>query len=282
VSKVYDKLLLAVNSGLSVKTSPYLSLTDLTERQKEILWKNFINKTEPIEKQYIKDLKKYFAMQEKVILERMSEYDDTGRFVMSEDADLWIFNPEDWNDELNKLNTKYNLKAIVAGGNNADKLRKSFDERDATIIQYLAEKELVFAFEVNEATSQLLRKQLATGIENQEDMRQLSKRVANVFGFNSKYRSKRIAQTEVIGAANFGTMQSSIQSGVVWGHQWLAAFDSHTRDTHRQLGAEQAKAKVGERFSNGLLYPGEQSGDPAGYINCRCALKPLTREPTGE
>jgi len=283
VNMVYEKLLKAVNSGRMIKTSPYLSLTDLSERQKELLWKNFINRTEPIEKRYIKDLKAYFNKQAKSVLEVMAKYEETGRPFTVESIDISLFYPDEWHEELKVMNTKYNLESIKAGGDNADLLRKTFDINDVAITLFIANKEDTFAFGINDYTSALLRNQLLIGLENQEDMRQLTGRVQNVFNFNEKYRAKRIAQTEVIGAANFGSLESSKQSGVVWGNQWLAALDEHTRPNHAQLGREQVKVKLGDRFPLvNVEYPGDPSGAAENVVNCRCALKPILREPLDE
>lgn len=50
--------------------------------------------------------------------------------------------------------------------------------------------------------------------------------------------------------------------------QWDAVLDGRTRDSHRRVDGETRELE--EKFSNGLLYPGDPSGSAAEVINCRC------------
>lgn len=52
--------------------------------------------------------------------------------------------------------------------------------------------------------------------------------------------------------------------------QWDAALDARTRSSHARVDGEIRENN--EKFSNGLLYPGDPSGSAAEVINCRCAL----------
>ena len=51
---------------------------------------------------------------------------------------------------------------------------------------------------------------------------------------------------------------------------WDSTLDSRTRDSHMRVDGEQKE--LDEKFSNGLLYPGDPDGLAAEVINCRCAL----------
>lgn len=266
----------------SLKTSPYLSLDFLTEKQKELLWKSFINKADPIEKKFAKDLKKLFRKQKEDVLQRIKDFNPGGRYVSLEDTERFLFIHDDWSEELTEIDRKYVLKAIIAGAEYSERTRKAFDINDIAIIGFLIDKENVFSFQVDTYTLALLKNEFTIAIENQESIPQITKRVEKVFGFSEKYRNVRIARTEIIGAANNGVYQSSIQSGVVWGHRWLAALDGRTRDDHALLGRNQTVAKVGDRFPiANVLYPGDPSGALSQIINCRCSLQALTRKPEG-
>ncbi len=52
--------------------------------------------------------------------------------------------------------------------------------------------------------------------------------------------------------------------------QWDATLDARTRSSHARVDGELREND--EKFSNGLLYPGDPSGSAAEVINCRCAL----------
>lgn len=55
--------------------------------------------------------------------------------------------------------------------------------------------------------------------------------------------------------------------------QWDATLDGKTRESHRRVDGE--IRELDEKFSNGLMYPGDPSGGAAEVVNCRCAS--LTR-----
>lgn len=55
--------------------------------------------------------------------------------------------------------------------------------------------------------------------------------------------------------------------------QWDATLDGNTRESHRQVDGE--IRELDEKFSNGLMYPGDPAGGAAEVVNCRCVA--LTR-----
>ena len=58
--------------------------------------------------------------------------------------------------------------------------------------------------------------------------------------------------------------------------QWMAALDERTSVSHRHLDGE-IKA-VNEKFSNGLMHPGDTAGRPAEVYNCRCTMVPIVND----
>lgn len=50
--------------------------------------------------------------------------------------------------------------------------------------------------------------------------------------------------------------------------QWDAALDGKTRPSHRRVDGE--IRELDEKFSNGLMFPGDSSGAAGEVINCRC------------
>jgi SPP1 gp7 family putative phage head morphogenesis protein len=81
-----------------------------------------------------------------------------------------------------------------------------------------------------------------------------------------------IARTEVIGAANGGTLEAWRQSGVVQRKTWLAALDARTRDSHVEAHG-QTVALEADFVVGGHLGPAPgQIGEPDEDINCRCSM----------
>lgn len=62
--------------------------------------------------------------------------------------------------------------------------------------------------------------------------------------------------------------------------QWIATLDSRTRESHREVDGEIVDRK--DTFSNGLMYPGDRSGDPSEWYNCRCTMGGVLDENSGK
>ncbi len=61
--------------------------------------------------------------------------------------------------------------------------------------------------------------------------------------------------------------------------QWDSTLDGNTRESHRQVDGE--IREVEEKFSNGLMYPGDPSGPAAEVCNCRCTMLKQARRNIG-
>lgn len=89
-------------------------------------------------------------------------------------------------------------------------------------------------------------------------------------------RAKTIARTEghriqVTSTADAQKVAKAKGADVV--KQWDATLDGKTRDSHRRVDGE--IRELDEKFSNGLIQPGDSAGGAGEVVNCRCAL--LTR-----
>lgn len=83
----------------------------------------------------------------------------------------------------------------------------------------------------------------------------------------------RIARTEthrVQVESTFDSMKHAENIGVKFKKRWLSTLDRNTRDSHQSLDGEEVG--LDEKFSNGLLYPGDPAGEPSEIINCRCEM----------
>lgn len=82
------------------------------------------------------------------------------------------------------------------------------------------------------------------------------------------------ASTMSEGTVNWGQVTGYTDAGIKK-HEWLDQQDDRVRDTHQLTGEIRA---IGERFSNGLEYPGDEAGPPEETINCRCTTLPVIEE----
>jgi hypothetical protein len=90
-------------------------------------------------------------------------------------------------------------------------------------------------------------------------------------------RGEIIGRTETMAAINASRHQAWEQAAAKGGFSvdqvekgWVAVRDLRTRDTHRHMNGE--KVKLQQRFSNGLMYPGDPDGDIKERAGCRCRL----------
>lgn len=83
----------------------------------------------------------------------------------------------------------------------------------------------------------------------------------------------RFAETEMNDFQNASAYEAMIELRISY-HKWVSRGDHRVRGTHRTQDGE--IVRVGDRFSNGLLFPGDRStGEPKEYVRCRCVLLPF-------
>lgn len=101
---------------------------------------------------------------------------------------------------------------------------------------------------------------------------QTAKRLADQtrIGYNKAIRIARTEGHRIQTTAAMDVMEAAKEKGADVLKQWDAALDARTRESHAQVDGE--IREVDEKFSNGLMFPGDPSGGAAEVVNCRCAL----------
>lgn len=116
---------------------------------------------------------------------------------------------------------------------------------------------------------------IATGMSYQQIAQQISQRMIGTYKHpgGSLYYAMRIARTEGHRIQVQGAMDACYKAkdrGADVVKQWDATLDSRTRESHVAVDGE--IRELDEKFSNGLMFPGDPSGGAAEVCNCRCAL----------
>ena len=124
---------------------------------------------------------------------------------------------------------------------------------------------------INATTRDKLASSLADGLEAGESTAQLVKRVQEHMPKVQAERAASIALSEAHTSLQAGSFEQ-MKYGGVRTKTWVDAGDSDVRDSHRNIYPK--TIPIHERFSNGLLYPGEPGADPSEVCNCRCDLLP--------
>ena len=129
-----------------------------------------------------------------------------------------------------------------------------------------------FKFQASEKTRERVNNEinqiLAEGYKEGWGPRDVAQKIQKRFTDLSTYESRRIAQTEINTTRNFVQYNQLMDGGIEY-KIWHAAHDSKTRKSHLKVDKE--IVPINERFSNGLMYPGDKDGDPSEWVNCRCS-----------
>lgn len=123
--------------------------------------------------------------------------------------------------------------------------------------------------DITDTTRRALAKTIAEGVAAGDGRTQMIQRVQEVMPGVSPGRASVIAANETHISLMSGNFDMLKQAGYTT-KTWLTAGDGDVRQSHKRLHGE--IVGIDEKFSNGLLYPGDPSGPPAEVIGCRCDL----------
>lgn len=122
-----------------------------------------------------------------------------------------------------------------------------------------------------------ITQEISRGIASSLSYSDISRNLKNTSGV-PLYNAKRIVRTESHriqqqSAEDSRRIAKSKGADVV--KQWNAALDSRTRDSHARVDGE--IRELDEKFSNGLMFPGDPAGGAAEVVNCRCTADTRAR-----
>lgn len=127
-----------------------------------------------------------------------------------------------------------------------------------------------------------ITQEISRGIASSLPYRDIARNIGNVSGAPLS-RAKTIARTEGHRIQQMSTVdaqQAAKAKGADVLKQWDAALDGRTRESHRHVDGE--IRELDEKFSNGLMFPGDPSGSAAEVVNCRCTSNTRARWALGE
>lgn len=119
---------------------------------------------------------------------------------------------------------------------------------------------------ITETTREFIRKVVERGITEGKSAYEIGQELLS--SEINLVRSRVIARTETNTALNFANEMATKKSGLLMEDTWLSADDARVRFSHRKVDGE--VVTHGERFSNGLRYPGDPEGSAEEVVNCRC------------
>ena len=127
----------------------------------------------------------------------------------------------------------------------------------------------------------ILNQGINEGLGIPEIASNIIKNIGEYQGNFARYRSERIARTEIIGTSNYAGLASVKSAGIEDAvlKKWLPFLDDKTRDTHQEMN-DYPSISLNDVFEVPRLdggvdlmqYPGDPSGSAGNVINCRCTI----------
>lgn len=243
---------------------------------------NFINQP------FVEAVQEVFRAQAREVLVNFDR-DVKSVKIQPEDLVSSLFDMQKWNKVLGEKKEPFVRLTLLSGGERALRQiaeEQVFDPVNPKVFSALEKQRIGSVQSTNSDVIKRLRKTLAMGMELNETVPDLRKRVIGVFNSLERHVSERIARTETIWAWNEGAVQGYIQSGVVEKKQWVSSGDSRSCDFCPTLDGKiisveanyfekGGKYEVGERS---LSFVYEDVGHPPLHPNCRCAIVPIIEE----
>ncbi|MCH5586308.1 phage head morphogenesis protein [Shimazuella sp. AN120528] len=154
----------------------------------------------------------------------------------------------------------------------------SYQEFDSWTYDRLRKKFYTFSQDTTKRIIGDIEENLADSYQQGLGIDQAAERLKQEFDEIRDYRLRLIARTEINSAQNEGIQVTLEDLGVRY-KQWLTAKDIRVRGYKPADKADHVKmhgevVRLNERFSNGLLIPGDRTGNIAEWINCRCRIRP--------
>lgn len=258
------------------------------------VWVRYKGMTEKIEHRWSAHMRQLFTDQEREVIANVQKGDwkkhvqqnklDKMRHIKNT-LDVFLFDRTQSRTVFRKTAHSlmtYTVKEAADSEISQYDLGIDFNLTDPNVTSWINSKSFAFSERVNKTTEDALKDELTQAIQNGETITQVEDRIAGVFDIARGARTALIARTEVISASNEGAMESYKQSGVVEKTEWVSSRDGNVRHpTDKQPNIpnhliDGESVFLGVKFSNGLLYPGDPSGEADNVCNCRCTIAPVT------
>lgn len=254
---------------------------------------NFINQP------FIEAVQEVFRAQAREVLDNFDRDIKTIK-IQADDLISALFDMQKWNKVLGEKKEPFVRYTLMSGGERALRQiaeEQIFDPMNPKVFSALEKQRIGSVQSTNSDVIKRLRKTLAMGMELNETVPDLRKRVVGVFEELEKYSAERIARTETIWAWNEGAVQGYIQSGVVEKKQWLSSSDSRSCDfcptldgktisveaNYFEKGGDDldviiGKDEDGKEIHRTLSFVYEDVGHPPLHPSCRCAIVAVVEE----
>lgn len=243
---------------------------------------------DPIEEKYVKSLSKFFILQRNKVLDAVDAWvsSQTKKAALDVPKNFWSAIEDEENEQVAKITAQY-YDAVIAA--QTDKMK---EELGGELVNFEIDNKKVQAFKaarlkdlasLNTTTFNAAGKKITDVLASlppdtsvKEAAQAIKKVINNVYSIR-KNQATVIARTELAIVSSSTRNEIMKEEGVEY-QEWLSIIDDKTRDgahggaDHVSMNGE--VVKIGEAFSNGLMFPSDPSGPAEEVICCRCANLP--------
>ncbi len=298
IEKISDDIVCLIRQGRYLKDTAEEGDGWQGKDNLEILWHDYIKRVDPHEKEYIVIINSMLTKQAKEVFDKIKKYPNSYK--------KWMFDRKKWLREFAGAEAKFITKLIKQEGQKAidlalKLLRKSyykaeeipitiaFDVYNPEVTDELLKQTTKFPAGVVGTSEEIIRREIANGLELGESIDKLRKRVTGRLGPTYiKNRAEMIARSETIYASNAGAELGYMQSGVVEGKKWLTALDERTcflctdmNNMTAPLGQptwEKEGLNIGDvqgKYGLDFDYTEGAMPHPPLHPRCRCTIVPI-------
>jgi len=130
--------------------------------------------------------------------------------------------------------------------------------------------------DIGATTKDKLQHAIFAGVEQEEGIPDIAKRVADVYDGFEGYRATMIARSEVVDASNQASLAQAREAGSTLDLMWVATNDDRTREEHAEMDGVTVAYDQEFDCADGTTMPGEA-------VNCRCTIGyAIPSEPVAE
>jgi HK97 family phage portal protein len=179
-------------------------------------------------------------------------------------------------DELNFQRSRSTLQP-----NDFSIFRQIFGLVYEQAIEYAANHTANLVVLVNDTTKASIRGILGEGFTAGSSVDNMARQIDDLYLDQIiPNRSRVIARTESIRAANRGSLDAAKGTGLDILKRWVATFDGRAREEHEAANGTKVPADSPfEVWGENLMHPGDPSGSAANTIQCRCTMTYERRRP---
>jgi len=202
-----------------------------------------------------------------------------------DDVDKLVDSLTDWEQEqliMTGIISQLYIENLGIGYNLADELfALNLEEtgieaiNNPTLVKWAREHAAEQVAHITDTTRDQIKRIIINGFDNGLSNAEIADSIKELSEINSIGRARRIADTEVHNSISFGNHQAQADAGVKK-KKWLTAGDEAVRSSHSRINGE--IKKINEKFSNGLMHPGDPNGPASETVWCRCVQVPADFE----